>query len=139
MQRGLIDSHVTLCREDEIVNREVILENLNTLNSASIAINFGEVTRFDNGRGVMLPALGENEAYHRLRAEVLAGVAAVIRRPEPHITLLHPRNSTCTDDIFSAIQERSFPATLVFREICLIEQVNGGKWKVLERYLLERV
>lgn len=135
-QQDLIDCHVTLCREDEIGEMNAVLHNLIHLTTPAISIRFGEVTRFDNGKGVMLSALGENEAYHRLRAKVLAGVAAAIRRPEPHITLLHPRNSTCTDEIFAVIQKEIFPTMLIFREICLIEQFNGGKWHIRQKFYL---
>lgn len=135
-QQALIDSHVTLCREDEIENLDAVLHNLEQLDSPKLSISFGQVTRFDNGSGVMLPASGDNDQFHLLRSKVLAGIPAAIRRPEPHITLMHPRNSTCTDEIFSIIQQMLFPTQLVFDNICLIEQINGGQWQIIKRYKL---
>lgn len=137
IQQALIDSHVTLCREDELIEWEVVSSNLQQLVAPGITIHFGPVTRFEQGLGVMLPAKGDNEEYHSLRAKVLAGIPGPFRRPEPHITLMHPRNSSCTNELFTAIQEFRFPVSLVFKEISLIEQVNGGKWHVLERYPLK--
>lgn len=137
-QQALIDSHVTLCREDEIENIDALLNNLQQLDMPQISITFGPVTRFENGIGVMLPASGDNESFHWLRSKVLAGTSATIRRPEPHITLMHPRNSTCTDEIFSIIQEMHFPTKLIFDNICLIEQLDGGPWRTIKIYKLSR-
>lgn len=131
-QQELIACHVTLCREDEIDNIEATLANLQKLNSIEISINFGRLIRFDNGKGVMLPAYGDNESFHQLRSKILTGVVETIRRPEPHITLIHPRNSSCTDEIFEEIQNLHFPSKIVFTRISLIEQIDGGKWSVLQ-------
>ncbi|HNM25996.1 MAG TPA: hypothetical protein PKL15_11220, partial [Saprospiraceae bacterium] len=49
-----------------------------------------------------------------------------------HITLMHPRNSTCTDAIFEEIKVLDFPRELVFGSICLIEQEGEHVWKVLQ-------
>lgn len=133
-QQALIDCHVTLCREDEIDNIEAILANLQKLDSIEISIGFGRVIRFDNGKGVMLPAYGDNESFHQLRSKILTGVVETIRRPEPHITLMHPRNSNCTDEIFEEIQKLHFPSKIVFTRISLIEQIDGGKWSVLQEF-----
>ncbi|HCT22523.1 MAG TPA: hypothetical protein DIW54_03980, partial [Chitinophagaceae bacterium] len=112
--------------------------NLKKLEVPAISISFGRVIRFDNGKGVMLPDLGDNESFHQLRTKILTGVVETIRRPEPHITLMHPRNSSCTDAIFSIIQAVSFPTRLIFHEISLIVQINGGQWRIVEKYLLNK-
>ncbi len=135
-QYALIDSHVTLCREDEIQNSEAIFNNLNQLEASKIIIRFGQVKRFENGRGVVLPAFGDNEQYHLLRSKVLNNSGASVRRPEPHITLMHPRNSNCTDSNFTEIQKINFPTHLEFHTISLIQQINGGQWEVLKTYNL---
>jgi hypothetical protein len=70
----LIDSHVTLCRADEIENIAIVLDNLQHLDISKIAMQFGRVTRFDNDPGVLLPALGDNEQFHQLRLKVLTGL-----------------------------------------------------------------
>jgi hypothetical protein len=135
-QQKLIDSHVTLCRENEIEDINALLDNLQELDTPKIVINFGHVIRFENGQGVILPALGDNEQFHLLRSKVLNGLGVTVRRPEPHITLMHPRNSTCTDETFSVIQQINLPARLTFDTISLIEQVNGGQWQILKSYKL---
>ncbi|HAK11694.1 MAG TPA: hypothetical protein DCO78_06680 [Chitinophagaceae bacterium] len=138
IQQELIACHVTLCREDELENLDAIIANLKKLEVPAISISFGRVIRFDNGKGVMLPDLGDNESFHQLRTKILTGVVETIRRPEPHITLMHPRNSSCTDAIFSIIQAVSFPTRLIFHEISLIVQINGGQWRIVEKYLLNK-
>lgn len=138
-QQHLIDSHVTLCREDEIENITFVLDNLQRLDTHKISIRFGQVTRFDNGIGVLLPALGDNEQFHQLRLKVLTGLNTTIRRHEPHITLMHPRNSTCTDEIFKAIQKINLPTSLSFDRISLIEQIDGGQWQTLKTYELKDI
>ena len=135
-QFRLIDSHVTLCREDEIENIAAVLDNLQQLDMPKITIQFGMATRFGNDKGVLLPALGDNEQFHRLRLKVLEGLGLTVRRHEPHITLMHPRNSTCTDEIFRIIQEAKLPTHLTFDKIYLIEQVDGGQWQILKIYKL---
>lgn len=135
-QQALIDCHVTLCREDEIEDLDTITGNLQQLLLLPARIGFGPVTRFENGRGVMLPGSGVNEPFHLLRSKILAGIPGITRKPDPHITLLHPRNSSCTDNIFQRIRVMHFPASLEFDTISLVEQNNGGRWQVLEQYKL---
>jgi hypothetical protein len=54
------------------------------------------------------------------------------RRLEAHITLMHPRNATCTDAIFEEIRAHALPAQITFNTVSLIEQVDGGPWRVLQ-------
>ncbi|MEP6948719.1 MAG: 2'-5' RNA ligase family protein [Ginsengibacter sp.] len=131
VQYKLINCHVTLCREEEIENIAVVLENLHRLDTIKITILFGQATRFGNGLGVLLPALGDNEQFHQLRLKVLTGLGMTVRRHEPHITLMHPGNSICTDETFKTIQETNLPASLTFDNISFIEQVDGGQWQTL--------
>lgn len=135
-QYQLIDSHVTLCREDEIENIAIILENLQQLDTPKITIQFGHVIRFDNGNGVLLPASGENEQYHQLRSKILEGSGVSIKQHQPHITLMHPRNSNCTGEVFKEIQNANLPASLSFETISLIEQVDGRRWQIVKQYKL---
>ncbi len=135
-QYALIRSHVTLCREDELEQIEQVLLNLENL-SGCFTIAFGDVIRFSEGRGVLIPALENNEAFQQLRAKVLHGIIEQPRIHNPHITLMHPRNATCTDEIFDLIQKRIFPRTITFRKISLIEQENGMKWNILKEFDLE--
>lgn len=130
IQQQLIDSHVTLCREDEIANIDKVLDNLQNLDIPAITIQFEQVTRFHNNKGVLLPASGDNEQFHQLRKKILAPLQMPVRRHEPHITLMHPRNSNCTDEIFEEIRSVNLPASLQFDTISLIEQIDGGQWQI---------
>lgn len=135
-QYELIKSHVTLCREDELIPLEKVIDNLSKLNLSSIAVQFGEAIRFSNGKGVLLPSVGENESFQLLRKNILSVVHKNPRIHQPHITLMHPRNSTCTDAIFKEIEKVKFPCELKFRTVSLIEQEMGKEWKVLRRFEL---
>ncbi len=133
-QSELIKSHVTLCREDEIENLEQVIANLSNLTEINVSIDFGQVTRFNKGKGVLLPAQGDNIEFHKLRKKILYGSTDSPRMHEPHITLMHPRNSTCTDDIFRQIEEIGLPEKLKFKMISLVERREGGAWNVLEEF-----
>ncbi len=135
-QTELIKCHVTLCREDEIQDLEKVVNNLLQLSQSELVIRFGKPIRFDDGKGVLLPATPDNQAFQTLRSQVLQGLFEEPRLHEPHITLMHPRNSTCTDEIFAAICNINFPTELVFNQIDLIEQVNGGPWETLQTFPL---
>lgn len=135
-QQQLIASHVTLCREDELMPLNVIVAHLQQLRIAPITIQFGVVKRFDGSKGVLLPATGENTAFHQLRQAVLQPMNTTPRCHEPHLTLIHPRNATCTDAIFEAIQATPLPQQLTFTAVSLIKQIDGGKWQVLQQFHL---
>ena len=137
-QFELIKSHVTLCREDEIQNLEQVISNLHSLTHEEIVIEFGKATRFDNGKGLFLPAKTDYRGFQELRRQVLTGLNDNPRKQEPHITLMHPRNSTCTDDIFQQIERLDLPAQLKFKRISLIEQEDGGQWKILQEFALRK-
>ena len=137
-QSELIDCHVTLCREDEIKNIDKVLDNLSTLDQQAVTIQFDQVATFDNGKGVLIPATVDNREFYQLREKVLKGLdIASIRQQEPHITLMHPRNSTCTDEIFDTIKKANLPIHLTFKTVSLIELVDGGQWQILKIYDLQ--
>lgn len=139
LQFELIKAHVTLCREDEIENLEQVLSNLLLLiqTQQNIYIEFGKVARFDNGKGLFLPATNDNKQFENLRRRVLSGLIDEPEKKEAHITLMHPRNSTCTDTIFELVEKINLPAKLEFKRISLIEQENGGQWKILKNFELQ--
>ncbi|GAB3569515.1 hypothetical protein GCM10027578_24030 [Spirosoma luteolum] len=129
VQHALIDSHVTLCRDDELLRLDLVLANMVRLRQAPIPIRFGPVRRVAGGAGVLLPAVAPYLPYQQLREQVLRGVVDSPAQPEPHITLIHPRNATCTDEQFARIQAMDLPTGLLFRTVSLIEQVDGGLWQ----------
>jgi hypothetical protein len=137
-QQHLIGCHVTLCREDEIANIDRVLGNLQNLDASTIAIQFGTITRFAREKGVLLPASGANEEFHLLREKVLKISNNHRHLHEPHITLLHPRNSTCTDEIFREIQSVNLPTHLTFDTISVIEQIDEGQWQVMKTFKLNQ-
>jgi hypothetical protein len=130
VQRALIDSHVTLCREDELADLDRVLQNLQHC-VPMVTIGFGMALRSEGGKGVLLPAMAGQDDFQRLRETILAGVVNTPRRLEAHITLMHPRNATCTDAIFEEIRAYALPAQITFNTVSLIEQVDGGPWRVL--------
>lgn len=135
-QYALIKSHVTLCREDELEPLESVLRTLSSLDHAPIVLPLGPVKRFAENKGVLIPTIGEDIDFHQLRAKILTGLVDVPRIQKPHITLMHPRNSTCTDQIFDTIQQVSLPQRLRFTKISLIEQEIGKQWHTLREFEL---
>ena len=130
-QHNLISAHVTLCREDELKDLKTIIANIKSFKSNKpICIRFNEVERFENGEGALIPASEENNDFDNLRNTILISP----RKHSPHITLMHPRNSACTDVIFEEIKSYNLPVKIFFNKISLIEQKNGEKWKVLDEF-----
>ena len=136
LQYELIKSHVTLCREDELLSIEKIIENLENLHYPIFTIEFSRPLRFSEGKGIMIPNMGDNEPFQKLREIILKGIIDNPRKPTPHITLMHPRNSTCTDSDFHNIERIQFPTKFVFRKISLIEQEENRRWKILREFEL---
>jgi hypothetical protein len=137
VQHALIAAHVTLCRDEEMAEPQKLLASLRQLRHQPLTIHFGNVARFAAGRGVLIPAEGDNSAFQQLRKKILQGIVETPALHQPHITLMHPRNSTCTDEIFAQIEKQRFPASITFGQISLIEQEEGKQWKVLDTFLLE--
>ena len=136
-QYKLIPAHVTLCREDELDSLEQVKANLTLLHLASpFCLQFSKVVRFPDGKGAMLAAQGANQDFHNLRKRVLQGVIHQPRVHHPHITLLHPRNSTCDVALFERLSEYKLPKKLYFDTLSLIEQGADEKWKILNAYIL---
>jgi 2'-5' RNA ligase len=134
-QYGLISAHVTLCREDEIEPVEKVIENIKSISwGKPVRLEFNPAERFENGKGVFIPAKRDNQDFYELRKAVLNGLNEFPGKPLPHITLMHPRNSTCTDIIFERIKKYKLPSELIFDKISLIEQRNGGKWIIIEEF-----
>lgn len=136
-QYDLISAHVTLCREDEIEQIEKVIENIKSISlDKPVRIKFNPPERFENGKGVYIPAKRDNPDFYELRKAILNGLNEFPGKPLPHITLMHPRNSTCTDLIFERIKKYEFPTELIFDTISLIEQHNGGPWIIIEQFAI---
>jgi len=134
-QYNLIAAHITLCREDEIEPIEKVIENIKSITKAEpLRLEFDPPERFENGRGVLIPAKKTSNIFSDLRKTILNGLNEHPREHLPHITLIHPRNATCTDMIWQQIQKQDLPTELLFDTISLIEQHNGGRWATIEQF-----
>lgn len=134
LQFNLISAHVTLCREDEIEPTEKTIERIKSIClEKPIRIRFGKVERFAEGKGVYISSVGDNTEFKDLRKLVL-GQTQLEKEQVPHITLVHPRNSTCTDEIFEKIVNYDLPNEIEFGKISLIEQKNNGKWNEIYEF-----
>jgi len=133
-QHSLISAHVTLCREGEIEKIDKVIDRIKSINlKKPIRIEFKKVERFAEGKGVLIPATDKNDEFRELRKSVL-GQTKLTKEQYPHITLMHPRPSVCTNEIFNKIEKQDLPTELLFEKISLIEQINGGKWNVVKEF-----
>ena len=136
VQFELIPAHVTLCRENELEDLNIIRNQLQQLHQfGPLTIQFDTPVRFENDLGLMLPAHHQQDDFHRLRKMIL-NPSFHHHRPLPHLTLMHPRNSSCTDAIYQTALHTDFPKQLVFSTAFLIEQGNGAKWEIMETFPL---
>lgn len=137
-QFKLIKAHITLCREDEIEQLEKIKANLNKICFKSFDLEFGKPILFSENKGVLIPVVRNEVVFQNLRVEILNGIIKLPRSQKPHITLMHPRNSTCNNEIFETIVNLKLPTKLRFSKISLIEQTFGRSWEILEEYKLNK-
>lgn len=135
VQYALIKAHLTLCREDEIENLSQVLHALSQLKEPSFSMQFEGPARFEQGKGVWMRAK-DASAFNGLRKKVLQSIIAEPREQIPHITLLHPRNASFTEELFNQICKETFPTAIQFNQISLIEQVGGGKWETIQNFPL---
>lgn len=125
-QFALIAAHVTLCRDEEVLEWSVLQARARQMAFIDISLSFGPPVQDDNF--VYLPAVGPTDDFHELRVRILDDEHC--RRQDPHITLVHPRNGTCTATQFETI--RSFIGsefTVPFRGLTFIEQFAGAPWR----------
>lgn len=129
MQARLIPPHVTLCREDEVTDWGDFQNRLESLRPFAITITFGIPVREDNF--VYLPVLEGLEEFQSFRQAILSSEARI---HIPHLTLIHPRNGICTEQIFAEISKTiTEPLPYTFCEVRIIEQEEGGIWNVISR------
>lgn len=123
VQARLIPAHVTLCREDEVDDWDAVRETLLSVCPFELTLEFGAPVREHNF--VFLPVRKGLDAFHAFRRTLLK---AEPRQHIPHVTIIHPRNGTCTDSIFEEIASNIEPFPCTFREVMLIEQKGDGPW-----------
>lgn len=134
-QYKLISAHITLCRENELHDIEKVIYNLNRLRHRPVHLTLTKPVRLDNGNGVLLPVTSDCQA---LRKEILSGILETPGIQRLHVTLMHPRNSCCTDRIFESISSNIFPTEIVLKKISLIEQIDNNEWQVLDEFALNK-
>ncbi|MGB7201168.1 MAG: 2'-5' RNA ligase family protein [Pyrinomonadaceae bacterium] len=130
-QAELISAHVTLCREDEVKDWDLLAAKLEKVTFA-VTLEFGSPVR--DGDLVFLPGIDIDGTFRDLRTYLLG--TDPVRDHEPHITLIHPRNGRCTDDIWEAIRTGIKPFTYTFHEVSFILQQGGGLWQTLQDFPL---
>ena len=131
-QAALIPAHITLCREDEVSDWYGFEDRVRALLPIAVKLKFGAPVRDDNL--VYIPVDGSTAPFDRLRRDLLELNGKTPRKQLPHITLIHPRNGFCTDEIFAQMVDSITPFCTTFREISLIEQQDGGVWNCLARF-----
>lgn len=136
-QYELIKSHITLCREDEIEDLKRVQYNLENMEMNEFELSTNGVKRFYENKGVLIAVKDEKKIFRKLRELILQNKNSIPREHKPHITLMHPRNSTCTDKIFGEIQKYDLPKKIRIKKISLIEQELGSKWSTIKEYKLK--
>lgn len=131
VQASLIDSHVTLCRENEVADWEDLRKRAQQCSLGPFTLPFGKPER--EGNLVLIRVLGEATPFHQWRSALLDTPTTRAQPFGAHITLIHPRNGTCSDEDFVRLSMQLEPMEVTFREIALIEQHGGGAWNVLEK------
>ena len=130
-QARLIASHVTLCREDEVHDWDRLTAKLRSQPPDPVTLGFGSPVR--EGNMLFLPSSGPTAGFDDLRAYLLD---PTVRKHDPHITLIHPRNGKCSDEIFELATSHVKPFSHTFDEISFIEQTDGDVWKTIESFAL---
>lgn len=133
VQASLIPAHVTLCREDELdgVSAADIALRLGSDTVRPIDLSFGP-PRIFHGHGVLLPGAGDQSAFQSLRRVALG--RDVVRTHAPHLTLAHPRHPKASGNTAANVSLAPSGLHITFTDAVLIEQTNGAKWHVLERF-----
>lgn len=128
VQARLIPAHVTLCREDEVADWDAVHARLESFCPFEIVLGFGAPVREDNF--VYLPVNLGGDQFHEFRCAVLKTHA---RKHVPHLTIIHPRNGVCSDQLFAEISTTVSSFEYTFPEVMLIEQEDDGVWKTISR------
>ncbi len=132
-QSDLIPAHVTLCRNNEIKNWNTIQDKLEQIENISINLKIQTPLRFENN-GVYLPCIDFQNDFQNLRNEILKDLIDDVPIAKPHITLMHPRNSVCTDKKFEEILNFQYPDEIEFHSIHLIQQYKDEAWQILQTF-----
>lgn len=132
VQAALINAHITLLREDEVADWELIAAKLND-GLSPVRSEIGPVVR--DGDLIFLKVQDIYGDLGLLRRELMGENA---RQQMPHLTLIHPRNIKCSDENWNDIRNSIRPFKYTFRRVSFILQENGGIWRTVAEFPLER-
>ncbi len=121
-QFRLIAAHVTLCRDEECRDEDRLKAHAERLSVNAFSLRTGALYRFAGGKGLALELRDAGQDFRKLRGAVIG--ESLLDRPEqqPHITLIHPRNGTCTDRLYDSIRGLPFPDFVHIRSLSFIRQ-----------------
>ena len=136
VQHALIPAHATFAREGDFGTHSEAewRERIADLREPALRLAFGAAEALQE-HGILLRCIDGAERFEALRLRVLGPAALPLA---PHITLAHPRNPRAPGNSLEVARER-LPARLDLRfdTLNLIEQHNGGRWRVLARAMLK--
>ena len=135
-QARLVGAHVTLLREDEVSDWDALAVRLRASVRHTVTLEFGLPRR--DGNLLYMPNIGPTAEFDQLRHVLLSNSRDPVRKYDPHVTLIHPRNGVCTDVIFETISSNFKPFSYTFDGISFIRQENGGVWEITEKFDLLR-
>ncbi len=121
-QHRLIAAHVTLCRDDECGDEDGLKTRAGELSVSAFSLRTGAFHRFAEGKGLALELRDTQGAFRKLREALLPDAEMERREQRPHITLIHPRNATCSDRIYETIRELPLPGFVRIRSLSFIRQ-----------------
>ncbi|MGQ0800679.1 MAG: 2'-5' RNA ligase family protein [Pseudomarimonas sp.] len=130
IQHGLIPAHVTLCREDELPDWQLLSQRLERLPPFRITMRFEEPQQLADGCVLLRPCLGADE-FQALRQFILGRSA---RAYGAHLTLLHPRNATGTPANLAEMATELAGLVVTLSTVSLIEQFSSDPWLVRGTY-----
>ena len=127
IQHDLIPAHITLARETEFLPDQQFLRKFKEVEFPRFQVGLGKAERFSEGKGVFIPIRDPEHKLTKLRALLRIQSTDF----SPHITIMHPRNATCTDEIFEDILKVKIPGHVQISNIKLIRQQSGERWEVM--------
>jgi 2'-5' RNA ligase len=136
LQHALIPAHATLGRDGDFGTRPDLewRELIAGLREPALRLRFGGAESFHE-HGILVRCIDGAERFDALRERVFGHAALPLA---PHLTLAHPRNPRAPGNSLAAARAAlPMPLELRFDSLNLIEQFNGGRWRVLARALLK--
>lgn len=134
VQFALIPAHVTLCREEDLLDIRETQIGERIAGSGGFVLGFGAPETFST-HGILLPCVEGEAAFQALRSRVLGGRSD--RRQSPHVTLAHPRNPKAAGHSLQAAGSLGSGIQCRFAIVHLIEQIAGNPWTILRSWPLD--